>query len=382
VTRKTAATDWSSGPSEAEAGGVLTIDLDALAANWRSLAERAGSAECAAVVKADAYGCGIDPAASALSRAGCATFFVAHLDEARSVRRQAPGAIIYVLNGLMPDTALSFSDNNLRPVLCSRDELSEWQAYCAGSGWSGGAALHVDTGMNRLGLSLAEAAAAAANRPRLSLLMSHLACSEDPTHALNARQMGLFRELRDLFPGVPGSLANSSGIFLGPDAQHDLVRPGVALYGANPTPAHLNPMRPVVTLQGRVLQVRTAEAGETVGYGATWTARRQSRLAIVSIGYADGLPRAASGADNKTGADAIINGHRCPFAGRISMDLLAIDVTDLGGKVARGDMASLLGEALDVDELAAHAGTVAYEILTLLGRRYARRYRGVGLPAA
>src|SRR5262249_49938581 len=210
-------------------------------------------------------------------------------------------------------------------------------------------------------------------RSSIGLLMSHFACAEEPSHPLNARQMAEFREVRALFPGVPASLANSSGIFLGPDAHHDLVRPGVALYGANPTPGHLNLMRPVVRLEGRIAQVREVQIGDTVGYGAIWTARRPTRLAIVALGYADGMPRAASASDTKPGAEAIVAGRPCPLAGRISMDLLAIDVTDLPGKTpARGDLVALLNEDIGVDDLASHAGTIAYEVLTSLGRRYRR----------
>jgi alanine racemase len=370
-----------SGPLEAEAGGILTIDLDAIAANWRELAGRAAPSQCTAVIKADAYGCGIEPVARALAGAGCSTFFVAHLTEARRTRAAAPDAAIYVLNGLLPGTAPAYPEANLRPILCSLDELAEWQSFTAADGWQGGAALHVDTGMNRLGLRPQEAIALAerTNRPLagIDLLMSHFACSEEPAHPLNAKQMGIFREIRDLFPEMSASLANSSGIFLGPDAQHDLVRPGVALYGANPTPGHVNPMRPVVYLEGRVIQVRKVPAGETVGYSATWTARRPTRLAVVSIGYADGFLRAASATDTHPGADAIVAGIRCPIAGRVSMDLIALDVTRLPAQaVRRGDLVTLLGDDITVDDLAAHAGTIPYEVLTSLGHRYRRVYRG------
>src|SRR5215204_4463386 len=325
-------TDASS-PSAQEAGGILTIDLSAVVANWRELARRAAPAECAAVIKADAYGCGLEPVARALAGAGCRTFFVAHLAEARRVGAEAPESAIYVLNGLLPATAATYANANLRPVLCSPEELAEWNAFRASTGWRGGAALQVDTGMNRLGLRPHEAMALAARRQAddggIVLLMSHFACSEDPAHPLNAKQMGLFREIRGQFPGLPASLANSSGIFLGPDAHHDLVRPGVALYGANPTPTHVNPMRPAVELRGRIVQVRTAAEGETVGYCAAWTANRPTRLAIVSIGYGDGVLRAASARDDKAGAEAIVAKRRCPIAGLISMDLIAIDVTAL-----------------------------------------------------
>jgi alanine racemase len=374
--RSTAATAPAPG---AEAGGILTIDLAAIAANWRELARRAAPAQCAAVVKADAYGCGTEPVTTALVQAGCTTFFVANLAEARRVRAAAPDAAIYVL-ATMPGTLAAFAADNLRPVIGSAAELAEWEAFRA-NGFAGTAALHVDTGMNRLGLSPEDVAAldprATARRAGLDLLMSHFACSEEPSHPLNARQMADFREVRGLFPGVPGSLANSSGIFLDPDAHHDLVRPGVALYGANPTPGHFNLMRPVVRLEGRVVQVRDVEPGDTVGYGAIWTARRPTRLAIVAAGYADGFLRAASAADGKPGAEAIVGGRPCPLAGRVSMDLLAVDVTDLPEDTPRrGDLVALLDETIGVDDLASHAGTISYEVLTSLGRRYHRVYRG------
>jgi alanine racemase len=363
--------------ADAEAGGILTIDLGAIAANWRALAARAAPAACAAVVKADAYGCGVEQVAPALAAAGCDTFFVANLSEARRLRTLCPGARVYVLNGLMPGTAPAYAAADLRPILGSLAEFAEWRAFVGATGWQGGAALHVDTGMNRLGLSVADAARIA-EEPQpgdIVLLMSHLACADTPDHPLNARQIAAFRAVRNLFPAVPASLANSSGIFLGPDALHDLVRPGVALYGGNPTPLHLNPMQPVVTLAGRIVQVREVSEGETVGYGATWTARRPSRIAIASIGYADGFLRAGSGRDDKAGADAIVHRRRCPLAGLVSMDLLAIDVTDVPREVRRGDFATLLGADISIDELASHAGTISYEILTGLGRRYRRVYR-------
>ncbi len=368
------------GGAAEEAYGVLTIDLGAVVANWRELSSRAGPAECGAVVKADGYGCGLEPVTGALAAGGCETFFVAQLAEARRVRAVAPGATIYVLNGLLPGTAPAYAEAHLRPVIGSLAELAEWEAFAAAGGWRGGAALHVDTGMNRLGLRMADAMAIA---PRISkthglitLLMSHFASAETPDNPANAKQMGAFRELRALFPATSASLANSSGIFLGPDALHDLVRPGLALYGGNPTPGHLNLMRPVVELEGRVIQVRSVEPGAAVGYNGAWTAKRRSRIAILGIGYADGILRAASATDRKSGAEAMIAGHKCPFAGRISMDLLAIDVTDLpDGSPKRGDFATLLGSEISVDDFALHAGTIAYEVLTSLGRRYRRVYK-------
>jgi alanine racemase len=370
-----------SGPPETEAGGLLTIDVAAVVDNWRDLAQRSAPAECSAVVKADAYGLGLEPIARALARAGCQTFFVAHLSEGRALRAALSEPVIYVLNGLAPATTNAYAQSELRPVIGSLAEFAEWTRFRAQSGYSGCAALHVDTGMNRLGLTPEEASGLAARnsigRHGITLLMSHFACSEEPGHALNARQMADFRDVRALFPDIPASLANSSGIFLGPDALHDIVRPGIALYGANPTPGHINLMRPVVRLDGRIIQVREVAEGESVGYGATWTAKQPTRLAIAALGYADGFLRAASVSDLHPGAEAIVAGKRCPLAGRVSMDLLAIDVTDVPGDgPQRGDWATLLGDEIGVDELASHAGTIAYEVLTNLGRRYRRVYRG------
>jgi len=370
----------TAGPPAAESGGILTVDLTAVEDNWRMLAQRATPAECAAVIKANGYGCGMEQVATALARAGCKTFFVADLDEARRARAVAPDQTIYVLAGLTPATGPAFADIHARPVIGSLVELAEWDAFCAANQWQGGAALHVDTGMNRLGISASEAAAMAprirAENHGITLLMSHLACAELPDHPLNERQMNLFREVRFLYRGIPSSLANSSGVFLGPAAHCDMVRPGVALYGVNPTPGRSNPMRPVVGLEARILNVRHVARGETVGYDAVWTARRASRIAVAAVGYADGIARALSASDTKPGADAIVAGRRCPLAGRISMDLLAIDITELPDGVGRrGDFATLIGDGISVDDVAATAGTIGYEVLTSLGRRYHRVYR-------
>jgi len=367
----------SAGPPELETGGVLTIDLGALQSNYRALRRRSSPAECAAVVKADAYGCGLAPVVRALAQSGCKIYFVAHLAEGRQLRAIAPDVDIYALNGLVPGSAAAFADANVRPVIGSLPELAEWDAFCTAHGWRGGAALHFDTGMNRLGLA-ADEAAALAQRTRapdhgITLVMSHFACAETPSHVLNNRQIQLFREIRAMFRGVPSSLANSAGIFLGSSAHGDLVRPGYGLYGGNPTPGSPNPMKPVVGLRARILQIRTLARGETVGYGATWTAHRPSRIAIVSAGYGDGYLRAASGPEAKAGAEMIVAGARCRVVGRISMDLLAIDITGLpDNAVRRGEWATLLGPELDIDALAAHCGTIGYELLCGLGRRYGR----------
>ena len=367
-------------PSAADAGGILTINLAAIEANWKELGRRAMPSECAAVIKADGYGCGLEPVARTLLDAGCKTFFVADLGEARRVRSIAQEPAIYVLNGLLPGTASAYADVNARPVIGSLVELAEWDAFCAANQWRGGAALHVDTGMNRLGISADEAAALAprirAENHGITLLMSHLVCSEQPENPLNEKQIQLFRDVRLLYRGIPGSLANSSGIFLGSSAHCDVVRPGAALFGVNPTPGHGNPMRPVVELHAHVVQVRTVPKGETIGYNATWTAKHATRIAVVTVGYADGYPRAASATDAAPGAEAIVAGTRCPLAGRVSMDLLAIDITALPDHtVRRGDLVTLIGGDIGVDELAAAAGTIGYEVLVSLGNRYHRVYR-------
>ena len=371
----------------APATGVLTIDLAAIVANWRKLEKTAVPAECAGVIKAAAYGCGADPVARALASAGCKTFFVATLDEARAARAAVPQAAIYVLDGFFQNCGDIYAKLDARPVIGDLNELAEWDVFCRRSGWTGGAAIHIDTGMNRLGLTVAEAQGIIprinAGDQGITLVMSHLACAEALNHPLNARQLAAFREIASLFSGVPASLSNSSGVFLGAPFQFDLVRPGAAVYGINPTPEADNPMQPVVELKARIVQIRNVEKGETVGYGGTWTARRPTRLAIVSIGYADGYFRAGSSNDGTRGAEVVVAGKRCPIAGRISMDLIAVDVTDLEKNAARrGHMATLIGDGITVDELAHHFGTIGYEVLTSLGSRYARIYKGSAGEAA
>ena len=365
----------------ATATGVLTVDLDAIVANWRKLEKAAVPAECAAVIKADAYGCGVDPVARALAAAGCKTFFVATVDEARAARAAMPSATIYALDGIFQNCGDAFAKIDCKPVIGDLNELAEWDVFCRRSGWAGGAAIHIDTGMNRLGLTINEAQGIVprinAGDHGITLVMSHLACAEALNHPLNAKQLATFREIVSLFTGVPASLSNSSGIFLSPQFQFDLVRPGAALYGINPTPEADNPMQPVVDLKARIVRIRNVERGDSVGYGGTWTARRPTRLAIVSAGYADGYFRAAGSNDGTRGAEVVVAGKRCPIAGRVSMDLMAVDVTDLEkNAVRRGHMATLIGEGITVDELAHHFGTIGYEVLTSLGPRYARVYKG------
>jgi alanine racemase len=367
-------------PSEEEAGGILSVDLAALAANYRALKKRAGSAHCAAVVKGDAYGVGLKPAAQALTLAGASTFFVALLNEARQLRAVCPTARIYVLNGLAPGMAGEYRTLRAEPVLGSWPEIEEWDQFARTVSGDSPAAIHIDTGMRRHGISPEDAATLATRqktfRFKPSLVMSHLACADEPAHPMNGQQIADFRALRSLFPGIPASLANSAGLLALKDSHFDFVRPGISLYGGRALINADNPMQPVVRLDLRIVQVRHAKPGETVGYGAEVMLRRDSRIAVLAGGYADGIPRAAGSTDKHAGAEAVIAGRRCPLLGRISMDLIAVDVTDIPeSEVKRGDLATMLGDGISVDDLAAHAGTIGYEVLTGLGLRYARLYR-------
>ncbi len=362
------------------AGAVLSIDLGAIKKNWRYLAKHAGNAECGAAVKGNAYGLGVEPVGKALWEAGCRSFFVARPKEGEELRSVLPEATIYVLDGLFPGQAEFYAQNNLLPALISIEEAREWAAFGRVYGRKLACALHVDTGINRLGFAMDEYAALLAEAATMeslnvSLLMSHLACADEPQHALNAKQQAAFASVRSKLPGVAASLANSSGIFLGKDYAHDLVRPGIAIYGGNPTPALANPMHAVALLEGTILQTRDVEEGETVGYSATWVARRKSRIAVLGAGYKDGVPRSLSSGNSNSPPQVFLAGKRCPIIGRISMDMTAIDVTDLVPAAAmRGGRAEIMGPNILIDEAAHWAGTVSYELLTRLGSRYARLY--------
>ena len=351
----------------------LTIDLQAIRANWRSLADMIAPAECAAVVKADGYGCGLERVVGALLAEGCRTFFVARLSEGLRARAVAAEAAIYVLDGLTVGAGPELRQAGLRPALGSLPEIAEWTA-----GGGGPAALHFDTGMNRLGLSVDEAPAALAALGRApELVMSHFVSSEDQGSPDNQAQIERLALVREKIPNVRVSLCNSSGIYLPSHPWLDVARPGYALYGGNPTPGRANPMRPVVSLEAPILQTRRIEAGAHVGYNAQWTARRPTLLAVIPIGYADGVPRSAMGVDGKPGPDVAIAGVRCPIVGRVSMDLITVDATDApAGAARRGAPVEVLGPTIRIDEFGERAGTIGYEILTSLGRRYRRAYVG------
>ncbi|TYC63357.1 alanine racemase [Rhodobacterales bacterium] len=362
-------------------GGRLTIDLDAIAANWTSLHGRLSSGtECAAAIKGDAYGTGQDKVGPALAAAGCKTFFTAVPTEGIELRQLLPDAIIYVLDGLFPGTADHFRQHDLRPVLASAEELKEWSAYCRDIGVPLPAAIHVDTGIQRLGLTAADITALLSDSDLMAsfaptLLMSHLACGSTPEHEMNQRQLRLFSEVTAPFAHIPRSLANSAGILMGPEYHFDLVRPGISLYGGKAIDTQPNAMRPVAKVEARIMLVRDVPEGDTVGYGAHQTAHRPLRNAVVAAGYADGMLRRASSTDDRPGGFGYIGGYRAPILGRISMDMITLDVTDVPEQLLkRGAFVEMLGPAVAASELAAYAETIDYEYLTSLGRRFERIY--------
>jgi alanine racemase len=366
-------------PSKAEhAGALLTIDLGAICANWRALRGQLASGSCAAVVKADAYGLGAAKVAPALSAAGCRDFFVAHLEEAIALRPLLPReAALYVLHGCPPGTEDACLAADAIPVLNGLQQVGAWSALARRKGRALPAILQVDTGMARLGLAPQELAMLADDPSRLDgitlrYVMSHLACAEQPDHPLNADQLERFRSARARLPATPASLANSSGIFLNSDYHFDLARPGAALYGVAPLADQPNPMRPVLRLQGKVIQLRDLTPGTPVGYGATWSAPAAARIATVAVGYADRYLRSLS---NRT--CAYFEGTALPLVGVVSMDTITLDVSALPESVLQpGTLVDLINERHPVDALARQAGTIGYEILTSLGGRYFRRYVG------
>ncbi|VXB43473.1 Alanine racemase, catabolic [Massilia sp. 9I] len=357
------------------AGARLTIDLGAIRDNYRLLAGKTKGA-CAAVMKADAYGLGMEQVAPALALEGCRVFFTAHLDEGIRLRQLVPDdSAIYVLHGPPPGTATDFFQYDLRPVLNDPGQVQEWRALAAKLGRELPAAIQVDTGMSRMGIASADLSSMSRDRDwlagvRPSLVMSHLACADEPGHPLNETQRRRFDSLRELFPGVPASLANSSGVFLGPDFHYDLLRPGAALYGINPQPGMANPLKQAVSLHARIVQVRTVREGDVVGYGAYHLVASERRIATIAVGYADGWQRSLSGR-----GFGFVDGVAVPFVGRVSMDSITVDVTGIAPeRVVPGAEVELMGEHQPVDEVAALSGTIGYEVLTRLGSRFHRRY--------
>ncbi len=359
----------------------LTIDLDAIAANYRILRNRLGTAACSAVVKADGYGLGAAPVAIRLVREGCREFFVAQLDEALSLRAALTGAgldaAIYLLNGLPAGTEGDCLEHRIAPVLNQLTEIDAWAKAGRSREQPVPAILHVNTGMARLEMPIDDARELARSPDRLTgidlrYVMSHLACSNEPDHSMNLLQLRRFNQIVTLFPGIPATLANSSGIFLGPDFHFAMGRPGAALYGIQPFDTGSSPMEQVINLQGKILQIRFVDTGQTVGYGATHIAARRSRIATVGIGYADGFLRSLGGR-----ASGYIGATQVPMVGRVSMDLITFDVSAVAEAFCRpGDTIELIGPHRTVDAIAAEAGTIGYEILTSLGARYRREYLG------
>ncbi|MEI3853287.1 MULTISPECIES: alanine racemase [Ensifer] len=374
-------------PEFLSASNRLTINLGALADNWRSMNARSGKARAAAVLKADAYGLGIDDAAPALYAAGARDFFVANAEEGAELRPLVPEGRIYILAGMWPGNEELFFDNDLVPIINSDEQLAVFMAALSERG-DHPCVLHIDTGMNRLGLSV-EAAVALANDPARPasfspvLIMSHLACADEPQHPLNAYQLGRFREATAAYHGVDASLANSGGVFLGADYHFELTRPGIAVYGGEAVNDAINPMTPVVTAEARIIQIREVAAGGTASYGASARFDRDSRIATVAVGYADGYHRSVSGGGvtlrqaTPSGAFGFLHGKRVPHVGRVTMDLSLFDVTDLPAGAARpGDYIELFGRNIAIDDVARAGGTIGYELLTSLGHRYIRNYVG------
>jgi alanine racemase len=352
---------------------ILTIDLNAVAHNYNLLKSKVGpDCRVAGVVKADAYGIGMEKVWAVLENQGCPFYFVATPDEGLALRALTRKPI-GVFGGIFTDAADEAIRHSLIPVLNSLHAIDEWRGLAARHGIPLPAILHFDTGMNRLGLGAEETAALLDNPARLAglkpqVIMSHFACADEEGHAATPQQYERFAALADKFPNAVASLANSSGIFGDARFHFGMVRPGMALYGLNPTPETVNPMKPVAALEAQILQVRRARKGESVGYGASHTLDQDTQLATVGLGYADGLLRSLSGSGK-----LFYKGKPCPIVGRVSMDLTVIDMGRLSPNP--GEMVEVLGPCQSADDLAADAGTIGYEILTALGKRYRRVYK-------
>lgn len=355
----------------------LTIDLKAVQDNWLKLASLGQGATCGAVVKANGYGLGCEAVMQALFEVGCRIFFVATIAEGEAARKAFPSAQLYVFDGVITGGVERLIRAQLEPVIGSLEELEDWLASGHQDQGKLKAALHFDTGMNRLGFSSTEAEKIAAKIQGYapSLIMSHFISSQIQGSPLNKQQISTFNQICQSFPGVPASMANSSAIFMQEKPFYDVLRPGYALYGGNPTPFAPNPMRNALKLEARILKIRDLAPGETVGYDALWTAQRPSRIATLGIGYADGVHVSASAGNAQIGGEAYVAGIFCPFIGRVSMDYIIIDITNTPHNLLkRGDWVELLGESITIDDLAKRSGVIGYEVLTRLGMRYVRRY--------
>jgi alanine racemase len=355
---------------------VIIIDLRAVRENYRTLKNILGDkSECAGTVKANAYGLGAVKVAEALAKEGCKKFFVATFEEAIKIRSVLKDETIYVLHGVYPHQEELFLEYKLTPVLNHLFQIEVWNKFALSNNLILPAIIHIDTAMSRLGVNEEDIEFLVNNKERLAgiellYIMSHLASADELTSPLNKMQLEKLKQLASYFPNIPLSLCNSSGIFLGEEYHLDLCRPGCALYGLNPTPYSVNPMKPVVKLLAKILQIRHLKKDTTVGYSATFTAKAGSKLATISFGYADGYLRSLG-----NNSYCYIAGYKAPIIGRVSMDLITIDVTDIPeDKIYLGAEVELLGENVTPDNIATQAGTLGYEILTNLGDRYKRIY--------
>ncbi len=372
-------TSYDLDAESAESDSILYIDLNAIRINYQLFCARTAPAECAACVKADAYGLGLERVAPILADAGCTTFFVAHVAEGVALRELLDSVRIFVLHGAWPGNERNLFDYRLTPVLNSLAQVNTWAAFARARGELIEAAIHIDSGMTRLGLDENDLKVFEADPSQLDGLsvvhvMSHLSCGDEQDDAMNQVQLERFQRLRRKLPAETASLAASAGLFLDPKFHLDMVRAGIALYGGRPTAREPNPMSEVARVRARILQVRDVDSPRTVGYGAAHKVAEPSRIATISVGYADGYARSLGSLGR-----ACIEGIAVPVVGRVSMDLVTLDVSEVPrDKVVEGGFVDVIGGGINLDDVAQKAGTISYEILTRLGRRYRRVYLGSG----
>lgn len=365
-----------------DAAGAVIVDLDQVADNWTALNRHVAPSRCAAVVKADAYGLGAEKVIPALCSAGADSLFVATLREAQQARKLAPSATVFILDGLLPGTTAQTIASGAVPVLSTYEEVEEWGAAAPSRHEPLASAFHVDTGLNRLGMNAAAIRKLASNghlmdRLSVKLVMSHLACADEPENAKNAQQLSVFNALQPILPSAPLSLAASDGLMLNKEFHFDMVRPGYAIYGGQAMPERQTPVAPAVEVYARILQIRDVVPGQTVGYSATYSPERMSRIAVIAAGYADGYLRHLSAASGDVGGQVAIAGKLCPVVGRVSMDLITVDVTDLEDiEIKRGDWAEIIGPNITIEDVGRSSGTIGYEVLTRLSPRFHRTYLG------
>jgi len=354
------------------ASTILTINLNAVRENYKILKAEVGGSKVMAVVKANAYGLGVAQIAPALAIDGCDSFFVANLDEALELRETLSDVTIFVLHGIIAGQEDVFTENNITPVLNCIDQVNIWQKYAIKKQKNLPCILHFDTGMNRLGIRKETISNGKLKSENLDIkyIMSHLACADEKEHAKNKEQLLEFHSIAKNFPGIKLSIANSGAIFLGKDYHLDMVRPGVAIYGVNPSIDSPNNMKNVVSLTSKILQIEQVDSAGTVGYGAKYKIKAGTRIATIAVGYADGYLRSLSDC-----GICAIGGQIVPVIGRVSMDLVTVDVTKIPVEKLAGAEIELIGDNISVDVVAKRAGTIGYEILTSLGSRYKRIYR-------